>query len=86
MRGHIMSCPDFHELYQADPAKALDPEDEYVRYQEWLKSDEGQAAMDEKAADKSEGYRKNAERILDRERARWGGKPLPMRGSVTPDE
>jgi len=80
-----MTCPEFAALYKESPEKALDPEDEYVRYQEWLQSDEGQAWLDEQTADKSESYRKNAERILERERTRWGGKPLPMR-SVTPDE
>lgn len=31
---HVMTCPEFIALYKADPAAALDPEQEYVRYRD----------------------------------------------------
>jgi hypothetical protein len=32
VQAHIMTCPDYAELYRADPARALPPEAEHARW------------------------------------------------------
>lgn len=78
VKNHTLTCPEFIELYRTDPARALDPEDEYRRHLEWLRSEEGQEAATERAVKTAAHNRETAERILQRDRERWGGKAVPV--------
>lgn len=40
---HIVSCPDYAELFQSDPSKALDPAAEHRRFQTEDRSPEARA-------------------------------------------
>ena len=51
VRAHAVACSRFAELYRSDPAAALDPEEEYRRWQADGRGAERAARYDEQVAD-----------------------------------
>jgi hypothetical protein len=79
IRSHINTCPEYVALYRDPETRplALDPEDEYVKHQAYLKSPEGQAEKDERRAARSAEHRDitNARNAAAAEQ--WGGTQAP---------
>jgi len=48
---HVLTCPDYAELYRRDPAAALAPGPEYVRWREQDKAAEHAADLARRVAD-----------------------------------
>lgn len=71
---HTMDCPEFAKLYREAPDKALDPEVEYTRHQEYLLTPEGRKENDERVAKVRAGYQAEADRRNELDRERWGQK------------
>jgi hypothetical protein len=64
---HVMTCPEYLTLYRTEPARALKPTDEYVRW----KANEGSAdnladAKDEARTERIAGLRANDKARLER--------------------
>lgn len=47
IKSHVLTCPDYLEVFKSDPAKALPPEEEWVRWQNEDNSDEARAVAKE---------------------------------------
>lgn len=54
----------------------IDPEDEYRRYAEWLKSPEGQEHAQAEKDERDMAYRESFSAKIQRERERFNGKPV----------
>lgn len=68
----MQDCQKVALMFQAG-TPILDPEDEYRRYREWLKSPEAQAERDEHHARTYRESRDASEARQDRQRKKWTG-------------
>lgn len=71
IRTHVMSCPQYVALFQSEPQRCLDPEDEYVQHKAWLGSEEGQAAREERREVVTQAARAAGEKRVAAARSRW---------------
>lgn len=72
MKNHIMSCPEYIQLYQKDPSKALEPGPEFARWQREENSEEARA----EAKDKRLAARFAALDVKrDKQSSRWATPP-----------
>lgn len=68
----MQDCPEAIRKYRAGE-DLLDPEDEYRRHRDWLKSPEGQAALDAEHTRTYAESRDASEARQERQRAKWTG-------------
>lgn len=74
---HIATCPEAVRWFQ-EGKDVPEPEAAMEARRKYLESDEHEMAREESRAEKSLGYRREAEEKLRRQRARWGDKrPVP---------
>lgn len=73
VRSHVQSCPEFVTLFKEHPERAIDPEDEYVRWKDHTESFEYQMAKDEAKTALYAKYREDAERKLEISKDRFRG-------------
>lgn len=73
VRTHVNTCPEFLVLYKTEPARAIDPEDEFVRFKALTETFEYQEARDEEKSAKHAKYREDAERKLAVSKDRFAG-------------
>lgn len=81
VRDHMNGCADVISMFQ-DPERrslVIDPEDEYRRYHEWLKSPDGQEFVQASRDERDKAYRERFEAKIARERERFGAHPLGER-------
>jgi hypothetical protein len=73
IRTHVNTCPEYISLFKSEPEKCLDPEDEYRRHQQFLKTDDAQVAKDEARQTKHDAYRANNAAKIEQAKERWKG-------------
>lgn len=71
IRTHVMSCSEYVALFKTTPDDCLDPEDEYVKHRQWLESEEGQAAREERREIVTQRAREAGDRRTAAARERW---------------
>lgn len=74
IKTHIASCPEYLELWTTDPDRALDPEEEFLRWKAHVESDDYIMAKEEATSAKYAGYRREAELKIARSKTRWGSR------------
>jgi hypothetical protein len=68
MQKHVMTCPEYIQLYKDNPAAALDPEKEYVR---WKLEDDNEDAKEARKAVRRQGFRDQDNARLAAQQDRW---------------
>jgi hypothetical protein len=66
IKTHVMSCPDFIELYKQNPEAALDPEAEFTRHK--LEQDD---TKEERRDTRIAGLRKEGAAKVAVQQGRW---------------
>lgn len=77
------SCLEYIALWNTTPELCLDPEDEYVKHQAYLKSDAALDAKEEAKDAKHAGYRESNAAKLETARQRWQGGTKFTSGHAT---